>query len=83
MTTTATSIVVRTTNERVGRAALKGGLIGFVLVTFAVWLLAVVSGVEPVPAVAVGVFVGSWGGLAFGAMLAASVTTAMSAGPTT
>lgn len=59
--------------ERVGRAAVIGGLIGVVVVTLAVWVLGVVSGLEALPAFGLGVFVGSWGGLGFGAMLAASV----------
>ena len=78
--TTASGMIVRTAEERVGRAAFMGGLIGFVVVSIAVWLLSVVSGVDVLPAIALGVFVGSWGGLGFGAMLAASVTTAMAEG---
>ena len=70
---TAATTTVRTVEERAGRAAVIGGLIGIVVVTFAVWLLSVASGVEALPALGLGVFVGSWGGLGFGAMLAASV----------
>ena len=80
--TTATRTIDRTAEENVGRAAVIGGVIGFVVVSIAVWLLAVASGVEAIPSVALGVFVASWGGLGFGAMLAASVTTAMGKGPT-
>jgi len=58
----------------VGRAALLGGLIGFVVVWAAVAAMALVtSDVDLWAAVALGAFVGSWGGLGFGAMLAASV----------
>jgi hypothetical protein len=75
--TTAADTIVRTAEPRVGRAAVTGGLIGFVVVSTAASLLSVVSGVDVIPAVALGLFVGSWGGLGFGAMLAASITTAM------
>ena len=68
------SVRVETTEAAVGRAALVGGLLGFVSVSIAVTVMAVMtSEVDVVPALALGVFVGSWGGLGFGAMLAASV----------
>jgi hypothetical protein len=70
---TAARTVVPIAEERVGRAAVIGGLIGIVVVTLAVWVLGVVSGLEALPALGLGMFVGSWGGFGFGAMLAASV----------
>lgn len=69
----ATAATMQTVEERAGRAAVIGGVIGIVVVTLAVWLLSVASGVEALPALGLGFFVGSWGGLGFGAMLAASV----------
>ena len=66
----------RTPEAAVGRAALVGGAVGFVGVTLAVWAMGIVSGAGVVPALALGVFVGSWGGLGFGAMLFASVAGA-------
>lgn len=58
----------------VGRAALIGGLLGFVAVWIAVAAVVMItSDVDVWAAVALGAFVGSWGGLGFGAMLAASV----------
>lgn len=70
---TAARTTVRTAEERVGRAAVVGGAIGLVGVTLAVWLLGIVSGLDVLPAFGLGVFVGSWGGLGFGAMVGASV----------
>jgi hypothetical protein len=58
------------------RAAVVGGSIGFTVVTLAVWLLAATNGVEAIPALGLALFVAIWGGLGFGAMLAASVWTA-------
>lgn len=60
--------------SRIGRAAVRGGLVGFVAVTVMITALvaAVGGGAE---AVGVGVFVGIFGGIGFGGMLAASVSS--------
>lgn len=68
-------------HRRARQAALVGGTIGFVVVTVAVWLLCASNGVAVVPAIGLALFVASWGGFGFGAMLAASVSTAGSARP--
>lgn len=73
--TTATRAAVQAAETNVGRAAVIGGLVGIVVVSVSVWLLSLASGVEGLPAVGLGLFVGGWGGLGFGAMLGASVTT--------
>ena len=63
----------RSIESSIGRAAALGGVLGFLGVTGLVWLMGVYSGAEALPALGLGAFVGSWGGLGFGAMLAASV----------
>jgi hypothetical protein len=66
----------RTIEERGGRAALVGATVGFVTVAVAVSLLALATGLDRVTSFGLGAFVGSWGGLGFGGMLAASIEVA-------
>jgi len=61
--------------QRAGRAAVVGGILGFIVVAIAVWMLSIATGLGTVTGIGLGVFVGSWGGLGFGAMLAASIST--------
>lgn len=58
----------------VGRAAVQGGLIGFTVVAALITTLVASVGGGPA-AIGVGVFVGFFGGIGFGAMLAASVSS--------
>jgi hypothetical protein len=67
---------VRTIEERGGRAAVTGASIGFVTVAVAVWVLGLATGLDGITSFGLGVFVGSWGGLGFGGMLAASIAVA-------
>jgi hypothetical protein len=67
---------VRTIEERGSRAAVVGASIGFVTVAAAVWLLGLATGLDGLTSFGLGVFVGSWGGLGFGGMLAASIAVA-------
>jgi hypothetical protein len=76
MTTTA-RVLVPTVEVRARRAALTGAVIGFTVVLVAVWALCAAHGVASLDALGLGLFVASWGGLGFGAMLAAAVTIAM------
>jgi hypothetical protein len=74
MTVMTTSAGVRRPEGHVGRAAAVGGVTGMVIVSVSVWLLGLAQGLEALPAVGLGLFVGGWGGLGFGAMLGACVT---------
>jgi hypothetical protein len=65
-----------TTEKRGGRAAVTGASVGFVTVAVAVWVLGLATGLDGVTSFGLGVFVGSWGGLGFGGMLAASIAVA-------
>ena len=56
----------------VGRAAMRGAMLGFILAAPAFALVALLSGAEAGGAIAVGVFVGLWGGCGWGGMLAAT-----------
>jgi hypothetical protein len=59
-------------DARVGRAAVRGAVVGFfgvsVLVAIAGWL----CGLTTASSIGLGVFVGMWGGLGFGFMFGAS-----------
>lgn len=57
-----------------GRGAVRGAVIGFVSVTAAVTLLATWTGYEPAESLLMGLFVGSWGGCGFGAMLGGTIS---------
>lgn len=57
----------------IGRAAIQGGLVGFAVVAALITTLVARAGGGPA-AIGVGVFVGFFGGIGFGAMLAASVS---------
>lgn len=61
-------------DSRAGRAAVIGALVGFVVATPAFALLAYAVGAGGVGAVAIGLFVGVWGGCGWGGMMAASVS---------
>ena len=56
---------------RVGRAAMRGALLGFVLVAIGVTWMAYAGSADFGGAVGVGVFVGIWGGCGFGGMMGA------------
>ena len=77
MTTTA-RVLVRSVEGRARRAASIGAVVGFTVVLVAVWALCTANDVGSLDALGLGVFVAAWGGLGFGAMLAAAVTMAMS-----
>ncbi len=57
------------TDVDIGRCAVRGAAAGFVGTSAAVAVGSLVAGMEPGSAVGFGVFVGSWGGAGFGAML--------------
>ena len=55
---------------RVDRAAVKGGAIGFVAFALVITVGCAIGGIELTSALALGVYVGLFGGVGFGAMLA-------------
>ena len=57
-----------------GRGAVRGAVIGFVSVAVAVTLLATWTGYGLSEATVMGLFVGSWGGCGFGAMLGGTIS---------
>jgi hypothetical protein len=65
----------RTADEQIGRSATMGAILGFFGVSLAVAVLGIVIGQHPGASLALGVFVGLFGGLGFGAMMGASVAT--------
>jgi hypothetical protein len=59
-------------DARVGHAALRGAIVGFLGISLAVAIAGALCGLSTTPAIGLGVFVGMWGGLGFGFMFAAS-----------
>ena len=73
------TVIGRTSDEdRVppppGRGALRGAVIGFVSVVTGITLLASWTGYGLGEAALMGLFVGSWGGCGFGAMLGGTIS---------
>jgi hypothetical protein len=62
-----------TSEPKVGRAAVRGAAIGFLLVAPAFMTLGLVMGAGALGASGRGLFVGVWGGCGCGAMLAATL----------
>lgn len=58
---------------QIGRAALRGAAVGFSAVAALVGLMGVLCGLEAGSAAGLAVFVASFGGIGFGAMLGASL----------
>ena len=56
----------------VGRAAFRGAVIGFILVTAGMTVIGLIGAAGLGGAIGMGVFVGVWGGVGFGAMLGAT-----------
>ena len=71
-----TSPAPLTIEQRAGRAAVIGALIGFVGVSAAVAVLGLVNGLGGVSSLGLGLFVATFGGIGFGAMVAASLVAA-------
>jgi hypothetical protein len=71
-----TSAAHLTIEQRAGRAAVVGALIGFVGVTVAVGALGLANGLGGVSAFGLAVFVATFSGVGFGAMVAASLVAA-------
>jgi hypothetical protein len=61
----------RTAGESLGRDAAIGGLIGFVLMGAAVFVMATAAGAEAAGSLWIGGFCAVWGGLGFGSMMGA------------
>jgi len=59
-----------------GRAGFHGALIGFALVTAAMTVVGLIGDLSLGGAIGLGVFVGVWGGVGFGAMLGATMCLA-------
>ena len=55
-----------------GRAALRGALVGFPIAVVLITCLGLAYGFEWKSALGMGLFVGIWGGLGFGAMMGAT-----------
>jgi hypothetical protein len=57
----------------IGRAVLRGSLIGFAIVATIAWVIARFAGFDNVDALGVGAFAGLWGGPGFGGMMGATL----------
>lgn len=64
----------KTVEGRIGQAAVRGALLGFVGVSIAVFIGGLACGLGAGSAAALGVFVGMWGGFGFGFMIGASIS---------
>lgn len=56
-----------------GRKAVVGAAIGFVVVTVGMTIAGALTGLGIAPALGLGLFVGAWGGTAFGFMMGGTV----------
>lgn len=59
-------------DARVGRAAFRGAVVGFLGISVLVALGGLLCGLTGASSIGLGVFVGMWGGLGFGFMFGAS-----------
>lgn len=59
-------------DARVGHAALRGAVVGFLGISVLVTLAGLLCGLTMPSSIGLGVFVGMWGGLGFGFMFGAS-----------
>lgn len=66
----------RTGDESLGRDAARGGLIGFVLMGAAVFVMALAAGAEAAGSLWIAGFCAVWGGLGFGCMMGAIASAA-------
>lgn len=66
---------------RYGRAAVRGGAVGFVVVTFFIGLVGMASGLEMGSLLGLAMYVGFFGGVGFGAMFGASLCTMLGPAP--
>ena len=62
-----------TVEGRIGRGAVRGALVGLVALGSFGAGIGVLTGVDPVGALAIGAFAGIWGGPGFGGMLGATL----------
>jgi hypothetical protein len=57
----------------IGRSAMTGAVLGFVVATVAVTVLGILGGIGAGASLGLGIFVGMWGGAGFGFMMGATV----------
>lgn len=66
----------RTSAERLARASILGGLIGFLLMGAGVYAMSIAAGADAPGALGVAAFCAVWGGLGFGCLLGAIANAA-------